>query len=192
MTHCSEILLISALLCVAASRNAAHESVANPSVLIRPSDSDFVEVIRGGDLATDIIVQLKNIKVPEEGYIVLNVGDQSIIMCPRSAESIIDCPNGDENLPNSSVFTFFGVELGQQRICVDLFGWDRVPLAHQCSMLVGSDRFMGQQESREYFTSNINQFNHETAMKSFWDTLVLKSADRQIFPEDAPRTTVHV
>jgi hypothetical protein len=181
MTYYFYFFFISTLLWVSASRDAAHELVVNP-LLLRPSDSDFVEVIRGGDLATDIIVQLKHIKVPEEGYIVLNVGDQSIIMCPRSAESIIDCPNGGEILPNSSVFTFFGVELGQQRICIDIFGWDRVPLARQCSVLIGSDRFMGQQESREYFTSNLNQFNHETAIKSFWDTLVLKSSNRQFFP----------
>jgi hypothetical protein len=181
MSYLSDFYFILAL-CAAACRNSAHQLGANTSVLLRPSDSDFVEVIRGGDLATDIVIHLKNIKVPEEGYILLNVGDQTTIMCPKSAEKISDCPNGDENLPNGSIFSFFGVELGPQRICVDLFGWDHEPMAHQCSVLVGSDRFMGLQETREYFASNKNEFNHATAIKLFWDILVLKSASRQLFP----------
>ncbi len=167
--------------CIAVSINAVHKSVFDSSIqLVRPSDFDFVEVIRGGELATDLVIQLKHIKVPEEGYMILNVGDQSIIMCPRSADHVSECPNGDENLPTSVILSFFGVELGPQRICVDIFGWDHAPVAHECSVLVGSDRFMGLQESREYFAANMNEFNHGTAMKRFWSTLVLKYSEKQI------------
>jgi hypothetical protein len=181
MVYCRDILFIFAI-CVVSSGNPVHKLVSNSSVqIVRPSDSDFVEVIRGGALATDLVIQLKHVKVPEEGYIVLTVGGQSIIMCPQSADNISDCPNGDNNLPNNSVMTFLGVELGPQRICVELFDWDRASLERQCSVLVGSDRFMGLQESREYFTSNVNEFNRDAGIKLFWDTLVLKSAHNQIF-----------
>ena len=155
----------------------------NASVkLLRPSSSDFVEVIRGGDLATDIIVQLQDFKVPESGYLVLTIGDQSIIMCPNAADNVSGCPNGAESIPDVVRFTFFNVELGPQTICVDSFDWRHARTSGECSTLVGSDRFMGRQESRDYFAANMAEFFGAEPIRRFWATLALKAARRRICP----------
>lgn len=143
--------------------------------MIRPSTADFVEVIRGGELAADIIIST-NLKVPESGYLVLTIGENPIIMCPRASDNISDCPNAEENLPDVIRFTFFNIELDPQKICVEFFNWDRQQTGQNCSTLVASENFMGRRESRSYFAENAVEFVSSIAIKSLWRAVMLRSS----------------
>jgi hypothetical protein len=168
-----------AFLFLVLSKEQYHEhSISNNASsisILRPSESDFVEVIRGGDLATDVVIRIQGFKVPESGYLTVQIADRPVIMCPRISENISECPNGDENLPETVRLTFFNIELGPQEICLELWDWSQLRQAEGCSHLVGSESFMGRRESREYFNANILEFVGESTMALFWRTFKSKS-----------------
>ena len=46
------------------------------------SAQDFVEVIQGGSLASDVVVELKNFVVPSDGYMMVEFLDSKLFLCP--------------------------------------------------------------------------------------------------------------
>ncbi|KAJ1488891.1 hypothetical protein T484DRAFT_1781921 [Baffinella frigidus] len=101
-----------------APRAAGGGGEAGPSVrLIRPSDLDFVEALRGGELASDVVFDIQGFVVPRDGYLEVRFGDDyNAILCPKSVGSVAECPSGEEELKGVVRVSLYGMSLGEQEI----------------------------------------------------------------------------
>ena len=98
--------------------SAGDDGDAGPSVrLIRPSNVDFVEAVRGGELASDVVFDIQGFVVPRNGYLEVNFGeDFDAILCPKSVGSVEECPSGEEELQGVVRISLFGLSLGEQEV----------------------------------------------------------------------------
>jgi len=181
----------SALSCVAAALVAASLAMPRAGVgasstaaadellrIVRPSARDFVEIVRGGEAATELLVALRDgFAVPSDGYLVLRgffaSDDAPTIMCPHSVAAVDDCERGasGRQLTGMLRLTLFGVELGPQDVCVEVYDWDSVLLAETCQTLVGSERFPGLYDSLLYYEDRPDDFLDPDALHLLWSRI---------------------
>jgi hypothetical protein len=94
--------------------------------IVRPSARDFVEVVRGGEMASEMLVALRDdFAVPSNGYLVVRgwSSDEPTILCPNSVELLVDCErDAEKQLTGTFRLTLFGVELGPQ-VCSSSIFW---------------------------------------------------------------------
>ena len=90
--------------------------------LLRPAAGDFVEVLRGGEAAMEMMISLRDdFAVPRHGYLVVKgftAGDEEpAILCPNSVQVLEACErDAAKQLEGTFRLTLFGVELGPQRV----------------------------------------------------------------------------
>ena len=90
--------------------------------LLRPAAGDFVEVLRGGEAAMEMMISLRgDFAVPRHGYLVVKgfaAGDEEpAILCPNSVQVLEACErDAVKQLEGTFRLTLFGVELGPQRV----------------------------------------------------------------------------
>lgn len=121
--------------------NLAEESVSVRSgvVFTRPSQEDFVEVVRGGELAADVHIKFDGFSVPNDGYLVLKFGGQDTVLCPNAVDSVENCDADGEALPDHQRLTVFNIELGAQELCAEAWRYTGELVSRDCRTLIGSD-----------------------------------------------------
>jgi hypothetical protein len=170
------LFLVACLLVCLDGSNREHSTAPLVRVL-RPSERDFVEVVRGGEMATELVLWLReDFAVPKDGYLVIKgfSGDdeEPIILCPNSVRSLEDCERDAESgFSGTFRLTFFGVELGPQTFCVQVHSWDSERLAETCQSIVGSEHFPGLQETLHYFQDHTEEFVGDAALHVIWSRL---------------------
>ena len=141
---------------------------------VRPSARDFVEVVRGGEGASEVLLALRDdFAVPADGYLAVTgfaAGEEDpTVLCPNSVRSLDDCErDAAKQLEGTFRLTLFGVELGPQEVCVAAYDWDSVLLAEACQTLVGSDRFPGLHDSLLYYEDHADEFVGPDALHLLW------------------------
>jgi hypothetical protein len=114
---------------------------------VRPSARDFVEVVRGGEAATEVLLALRDdFAVPAQGYLVIAgfaAGDEDpTVLCPNSVRSLDDCErDAAKQLEGTFRLTLFGVDLGPQEVCVEAYDWNSVRLAQARTLILKSVEF---------------------------------------------------
>jgi hypothetical protein len=111
---------------------------------VRPSARDFVEVVRGGEAATEVLLALRDdFAVPAQGYLMIAgfaAGDEDpTVLCPNSVRSFDDCErDAAKQLEGTFRLTLFGVDLGPQEVCVEAYDWNSVRLAQARTLILKS------------------------------------------------------
>eukprot|EP00961_Rhodomonas_salina_P121721 1639082-Rhodomonas_salina.2 len=116
--HPSVAIWITLLVCTSFSSHASAQdevSARDGVFLTHPSKFDFVEVVRGGELASEINIKFEDgFRVPADGYLVLKFGGDDTILCPDSVNSVEDCDVNGREMPDHLRLTVFNIDLGPQ------------------------------------------------------------------------------
>jgi hypothetical protein len=186
------ILLLTLLVCVSwggsPGASTSGSTDRGPTLrLLRPSAEDFVEVIQGGDQASDVVVDIAAFSVPRDGYILLSFGDWQTILCPQSVASVDECSTDGEQLNGTQRLSLHGTEIGDQEVCVSLYAWGAVGMvAHKCHALRGVEHFPGALESFDYFLDSPEEFLGPAPLQLLWERLAL------VLSPDKDLATLHV